>query len=353
MSIPEVFENVPHRRYNPLLDEWVLVAPHRAKRPWSGRIEKTLDEERPKYDPGCYLCPRNTRSSGHANPDYQTTFVFENDFPSLLHENLGEPSVHEACNGLIRGVEERGICRVICFSPRHDLTLAEMDLSAIGLIVDLWHEQYVDLGSKDFISHVLIFENKGALMGCSNPHPHGQIWANESIPSLPASKIDAQVRYFKAHNSPLLMDYLDWEKQQGERTIYENEAFISLVPFWAVWPFETMILPKRHVTNITDLDDAEKAAWAEILKDLAIRYDNVFQSSFPYSMGINQLPTDGQAWAGLTLHQAFFPPLLRSASIKKFQVGYEMSAEPQRDITPEQAVNRLRECGGKHYKEES
>jgi len=356
MPLDLVFEDSPHRRYNPLLNEWVLVAPHRAKRPWSGKIEKAPDSQRPAYDPGCYLCPRNTRASGHTNPDYAETYVFENDFPSLLHNGETGPlepaASHEACHGLARAVRERGVCRVICFSPRHDLTLAEMEAGAIRKVVDVWAGQYEDLGSKNYISHVLIFENKGEMMGCSNPHPHGQIWANETIPSFPARKIASQLHYRQAHGRPMLMDYLEWELGQGQRIVAENEAFVALVPFWAIWPFETMIVPKRPVARITDLADAERSAWAGILRDLTVRYDNVFQTAFPYSMGINQLPTDGGEYPGLVMHQSFYPPLLRSAVVKKFQVGYEMSAEPQRDITPEQAAARLRECGGRHYKAE-
>lgn len=353
MPLETVFVDTPHRRFNPLLDEWVLVAPHRAKRPWTGKVEKAAADDRPEYDAGCYLCPGNTRVGGVVNPKYTETYVFENDFSSLLHDPAGAnaPAArHEACNGLVSAVQERGICRVICFSPKHNLTIAEMETSAIRKVVDVWAEQYEDLGAKDFISHVLIFENKGDLMGCSNPHPHGQIWANESIPSFPARKIASQLKYFKAHGSPLLLDYLNWELAQGERVVAENESFALLAPFWAVWPFEAMIVPKRAVSSILELTDSERSAWADILRDLAARYDNVFETSFPYSMGINQRPTDGGEYPGVMLHQSFFPPLLRSATVKKFQVGYEMSAEPQRDITPEQAVARLRECGGAHYK---
>lgn len=338
----------PHRRYNPLIKEWLLVSPHRATRPWSGKIEATAPAGRPQYDPKCYLCPGNARTSGEKNPDYAHTFVFQNDFAALLQNEESAPETSD-CNGLVRRTPERGICRVICFSPRHDLTLAEMDQSALRRIVDLWVEQYIDLAAVDFISHVLIFENKGELMGCSNPHPHGQIWSSEHIPTLPARKIESQMEYFKSHGSPLLMDYVEWELGVGERLVAENEHFVALVPFWAVWPFETMVLPRRAVQSVAELTDSERSGWADMLSQVAIRYDNLFQTSFPYSMGINQLPTDGAEYPGFVLSQSFFPPLLRSASIRKFLVGYEMSAEPQRDITPEQAAGRLRECGGKHY----
>lgn len=349
MPLDPVFADVPHRRFNPLLEEWVLVAPHRAKRPWSGKIEKAPANDRPAYDPACYLCPRNTRSSGHVNPDYPSTYVFENDFPSLLHDDPTPFALNDH-KGLIRAEKERGVCRVICFSPRHDLTMAEMDVASIRRVVDLWAEQYLDLGAMDFISHVMTIENKGDIMGCSNPHPHGQIWANERVPSYPARKIEAQLRHHKAHGSPLLMDYLEWELREDVRVIAKNEHCVALVPFWAVWPYETMILPRRAVSSVDQLSGAEREAWAAVLKELLVRYDNIFESSFPYSMGLNQRPTDGGDYPGLVAHQAFFPPLLRSATIKKFQVGYEMSAEPQRDITPEQAADRMRQCGGRHYK---
>ncbi|MBN1866604.1 UDP-glucose--hexose-1-phosphate uridylyltransferase [Candidatus Sumerlaeota bacterium] len=339
-------ENSPHRRFNPLLDEWVLVSPHRTERPWSGKVESAPAASLPAYDPDCYLCPRNTRSSGAANPDYTDTFVFDNDFPALVQgaENADRVSVDE-CGGLVRAVPERGICRVVCFSPRHDLTLARMDTDAIGRVIDLWVDQYVDLGARDFISHVLIFENKGETMGCSNPHPHGQIWATERVPSLARRKIESQLRYRAAHGRAMLMDYLEWELGEGRRIVASNAHWVALVPFWAVWPFEATIAPRREVSAIAELDPSERAAWAAILRDLTIRYDNLFGTSFPYSMGIHQRPTDGGAYEGVVLHQSFYPPLLRSATIKKFQVGYEMSGEPQRDITPETAAAKLREKG--------
>jgi len=398
----QAFANTPHRRFNPLLEEWALVSPHRAKRPWQGGVEKRPPDARRRYDPDCYLCPGNTRSSGRTNPDYADTFVFENDFPALHHgeespaspvaptprrEECGPAALggdcgpaalgvkcgtaalgvkcgtaalgcgaspgdlrsFEDCAGLIRAAQERGVCRVVCFSPRHDQTLPRMETSATVKVIALWAEQYEDLGAKDFISHVLIFENKGEMMGCSNPHPHGQIWATERVPSLAGRKIDSQLRYFKSRGALLLMDYLAWELAEEERLIARNDSFVALVPFWAVWPFEAMILPVRPVAAISDLEPAEREAWAEILRDLTIRYDNLFETSFPYSMGINQRPTDRGEYPGVVLHQAFYPPLLRSAVVRKFQVGYEMSGEPQRDITPEQGAARLRDCGGKHY----
>lgn len=340
--------NQPHRRYNPLLNEWILVSPHRAMRPWQGKVESTGNAGRPKFDPKCYLCPGNQRASGAVTPKYQNTFVFENDFPALLHGEDGSEPQNE-CNGIIRSMPEKGLCRVICFSPRHDLTLAEMEVEAIRKVVDLWIDQYCDLRELDFISHVMIFENKGELMGCSNPHPHGQIWSTEHIPTLAGKKIDSQLAYCNSHGSSLLMDYLKWELQTKERVVAENDSFVALVPFWATWPFETMILPRREVTSTDALDESERSAWAAILKELTVRYDNLFETSFPYSMGITQKPTDGREYPGVVFHQSFYPPLLRSAVVRKFLVGYEMSGESQRDITPEQAAGRLRECGGEHY----
>jgi UDPglucose--hexose-1-phosphate uridylyltransferase len=340
-----VFCDTPHRRYNPLLEEWLLVSPHRAKRPWQGQVEDLPPDSRPAYDPKCYLCPGNKRTSGEINPAYPDVYAFDNDFAALMPgDRPGEAM--DACAGLIRAHQERGLCRVLCFSPRHDEALPGMEPAAIRKVVDLWADETQDLGAKDFISYVQIIENKGAMMGCSNPHPHGQIWANETVPTMPAKKTDAQMRYERAHGRPMLMDYLDWELAQKERVISANEHWVLLVPFWAVWPFETMLVPRRPVASVPELNDAERSAWAAILKDATLRYDALFETQFPYSMGVHQKPTDGGLYPGVVLHQSFFPPLLRSATVRKFQVGYEMSAEPQRDITAEQAAGRLRDCGG-------
>ncbi|MBL7795955.1 MAG: UDP-glucose--hexose-1-phosphate uridylyltransferase [Saprospiraceae bacterium] len=332
-------QDFPHRRYNPLTDSWVLVSPHRAKRPWQGQVENLPPDTRPAYDPGCYLCPGNTRANGEQNPDYAGVFVFDNDFAALLPYVSADSTGDSA---FFRARPERGLARVICFSPRHDLTIPEMDTAAIRQVVDAWVQEYCTLGARSFIRYVQIFENKGAVMGCSNPHPHGQIWAQSSIPDEPLKKQRAQRKYWKRHGRTLLADYLQEEVSKNERILFENEHFVALVPFWAVWPFEAMIIPKRPMPRITDLMDAEKDALADAYRRLTIRYDNLFQTSFPYSAGIHQAPTDGKPHPEWHWHFVFYPPLLRSATVKKFMVGYEMLANPQRDITPEKAAEMLR-----------
>ena len=335
-----------HRRYNPLLDEWVLVSPHRTRRPWLGQVERLPDEMRPAYDPTCYLCPGNQRAGGVKNPGYDETFVFTNDFASLLPD---VPSAQFEEAGLLRAEAEPGTCRVVCFSPRHDLTLAEMSLPEILRVIDTWVEQAAELGQ--VYRWVQIFENKGAIMGCSNPHPHGQIWCGDSLPDLPAREERAQRAYSAGHAQPLLLDYLALELQKGERIVVENEEWVVLVPFWAVWPFETMLLPRRHTMRLPDMDAAQRQGLAEILKNLLVRYDNLFETSFPYSMGWHPAPNKTDAAAHWQLHAHFFPPLLRSATVKKFMVGYELLSEPQRDLTPEQAAERLRALPVVHYKQ--
>lgn len=339
----------PHRRYNPLSREWVLVSPHRTKRPWQGQVETTAAEQRPTYDPTCYLCPGNTRAGGEVNPLYDHTFVFTNDYAALLPDT---PDGEYAQGELIRAVSERGTGRVVCFSPRHDLTLAEMDVADLARVVDVWVDQYNELGAQPLVNYVQIFENRGAMMGASNPHPHGQIWATEHVPLNVAREQEAQQEYFAAHGRSLLSDYLDLELADGARIVSTNDHFVALVPFWAVWPFETLVVSRRHVGALPDLQAEERAGLADILKQLTTRYDNLFQVSFPYSMGFHQRPTDGGDHESWHLHAHFYPPLLRSATVRKFMVGFELLGEAQRDITAESAAERLRSLPSRHYRAE-
>ncbi len=332
-----MIESSPHRRYNPLSGEWVLVSPERLQRPWLGLEEAPSVETRPAYDPTCYLCPGNERVGGRRNPSYEHTFVFDNDFPAL---RPASPSGRSAPHPLFRSIRESGLCRVICFSPRHDLTLAEMSPEEIRRVVDVWAEQVEELGRR--FRWVQLFENKGDLMGCSNPHPHGQVWATRTLPTEPAREDRRQRAYWQKHGRLLLLDYAEAEEKAGERLVLENEHWLVLVPFWAVWPFETLLLPRRHIRHLPDLEEDEREALASILKGLLVRYDNLFHTSFPYSMGWHGAPTGRGDVSHGQLHAHFYPPLLRSATVKKFLVGYEMLAEPQRDLTPEEAAERLR-----------
>lgn len=334
------FEDHPHRRYNPLNGEWVQVSPHRAKRPWQGQQEDVAKEEKLKYDEKCYLCPGNQRVGSERNPDYKHTLVFQNDFSALL-QDIPDGELIEG--EIFRAKSERGICRVICFSPRHDLTIPDMDVESIVKVVDLWQKEYKDLGDKDFINYVQIFENKGSVMGASNPHPHGQIWSQSSIPDEPAKEDERQKAYYKKHGRSLLADYLKRELELQKRIVFENNSFAALVPFWAVWPFETMIVSKRHFGNVLQMTEKEKFDFAATYKALTQKYDKVFHVSFPYSAGIHQSPTNGNTNEWWHFHKHFYPPLLRSATVKKFMVGYEMLANPQRDITAENSAMRLRE----------
>jgi len=342
--------DTPHRRLNPLTGEWVLISPHRAKRPWLGQVEKTSPENLPTYDPTCYLCPRNERAGGFRNPDYSSTFVFDNDFAALLPD---ETQALASDHPLLVSVSERGLCQVVCFSPRHDLSLPELDQIDVENVIRTWMGQSAELGAKDFIHYVQVFENKGAVMGASNPHPHSQIWATGLIPNEPAKELERQTDYFNQHSHPLLADYLDQEHKRQERILFSNDHFTALVPYWAIWPFEVIVVAHRNVARLNELTDVEVSALAGIMKRVTTRYDNLFEISFPYSMGFHQAPFDTQSHPEWTLHAHFYPPLLRSATVRKFMVGFELLGMPQRDITPEIAAERLRSLSDVHYKRSS
>ncbi|WP_353146973.1 UDP-glucose--hexose-1-phosphate uridylyltransferase [Flavobacterium sp.] len=337
----------PHRRYNPLLDEWILVSPHRAKRPWQGQQEAVSIDLLPAHDETCYLCAGNSRSNGTQNPQYETCYVFENDFPALLDDDIEFENQNKK---LFQLKPEKGINKVICFSPKHNVTLAEMDVLEIENVIKTWKEEYITLGNKDYINYIQIFENKGSVMGCSNPHPHGQIWAQSSLPTQIEKTQKSLQAYYEKHQISLLEDYVTQELQLQERIVIENDHFVVLVPFWATWPFETMIISKRHFGNLIGLTSKETLAFAEIIKGITVKYDNLFETSFPYSAGIHQAPTDKISHPEWHFHMHFYPPLLRSASVKKFMVGYEMLGEAQRDISPEKSAEMLRNLPNTHYK---
>jgi UDPglucose--hexose-1-phosphate uridylyltransferase len=331
--------NRPHRRYNPLRRQWVLVSPQRTQRPWQGQTTKPAAPQRIAYDPTCYLCPGNPRAGGVRTPKYTGVYAFDNDYPALLPEEVGQPV--PVPGSLLVSEREVGRCRVVCFDPDHSLTLSQMPLASIERVIECWVEETAGLGALPAINYVTVFENRGAMMGSSNPHPHCQIWATGHIPDEPLAEGAAQLDYFTMHGRTLLSDYLAQESG-GERMVCENDAFLALVPYWAVWPFETLIIPKRSVGSFVDLDATQKSGLADILKRVTTRYDNLFQVSFPYTMGFHQRPTDGEPHAEWEFHAHFFPPLLRSAEIRKFMVGFEMLGMPQRDITPEKAAEMLR-----------
>ena len=333
-------EDHPHRRYNPLNGSWVLVSPHRAKRPWQGQVEEIAKEKKPTYDENCYLCPGNGRIGGEKNPSYKNTFSFTNDFSALIPDT---PEGSYEDGELFKSESERGFCKVICFSPRHDLTIPDMEVDAIVKVVDLWQKEFEEIGKMKSINHIQIFENKGSVMGASNPHPHGQIWAQNSIPDEPFKEDQKQKEYFEKHQKSLLEDYVNKELDKKERIVMENDFFVALVPYWAVWPFETIIISKRHIVDILQFSNSEKKDFAEIYKGVTGKYDKLFNTSFPYSAGIHQKPTDGKDRKWWHFHMHFYPPLLRSATVKKFMVGYEMLANPQRDITAETSAKMLRE----------
>ena len=336
--------NTPHRRKNMLTGEWVLVSPHRTKRPWQGKKDQPQQVLNLDYDPTCYLCPGNQRAGGENNPQYENTFSFKNDFAALI-----ESPKTSFKSGLLAAESESGLCKVICYSPNHSLTLPLMSLEAIDKVITLWQREYRELGEMEEVNYVQIFENKGAIMGCSNPHPHGQIWAQHSIPQEVQKKVYHQKKYWEENGSSLLEDYTKQELEAKERVVLENESFVVVVPYWAVWPYETMIIPKRHLTSIAALNSAEVKDYSKILKELTILYDNLFETSFPYSAGIHQAPTNDDEHQYWHWHMSFYPPLLRSAEVKKFMVGYEMFANAQRDITAEQAAAALRALPVTHY----
>ena len=329
-----------HRRFNPLTNEWVLVSPHRTQRPWQGAVEKLPAVARPAYDPTCYLCPGNPRAGGTHNPQYTSTFIFENDF-AALKKDVPAARIDVQDKGLIVAEGESGICRVMCFSPRHDLTLSSMELPAIEEVVRTWTSQFAELSTTPDISHVQIFENRGEMMGASNPHPHCQIWATRSIPQAPAHELSAQQAYLKKHGSCLLCDYLKLEEIEKSRIVCSNEAFVVMVPYWAVWPFEVLVCSRRHLGTLPEIKGSEASQLAAILKQIVSTYDRVFEVPFPYSMGFHQSPVNGD-YPEWHFHAHFYPPLLRSATVRKFMVGFEMLGTPQRDITPEIAAEKLR-----------
>src|SRR5215510_4287376 len=336
----------PHRRFNPLTREWILVSPHRMERPWQGLAEKPPQPAAVAYDPGCYLCPGNARAGGARNPDYRSTFVFDNDFPGLLP---AIPATDRNDRGLLLAQTEKGICRVVCFSGRHDLTLGLMSEQEIRKVLDIWVQQHRELGNTPWINHVQIFENRGATMGASNPHPHCQIWANANLPNQVEKERRSQLEYRAQHNSCLLCDYLELELKQEQRVVCRNQHFVVLVPFWSIWPFEVMLLSVRHLGAMDALTEAELNSLAEIVRRLCTRYDNLFEVPFPYTMGFHQKPTDNSAHPEWHFHTHYYPPLLRSATVPKFMVGFEMLGSPQRDLTPEVAAERLRSLSDVHY----
>ncbi|KAF9111470.1 galactose-1-phosphate uridyl transferase [Mortierella sp. AM989] len=371
------FNHHSHRRFNPLTNSWVLCSPHRTQRPWQGKEEDDDKANQPSYDPSCYLCPTNTRASGGVqNPDYKDTFVFENDFPAVRQNQPILDVSEDTFNPLLQTESVRGQCHVICFSPKHDKTLADMSENEILPVIQTWIDIYNDLQSKPQINHIQIFENKGAIMGCSNPHPHCQVWSTEDVPQESTQELRNMAAYEEKYQRCMLCDYVDTETKSdqkakaraattgidstttlaatpdGSRIVCENNSFMCVVPFWATWPFETIVLSKSHLARLSDATPTQRQDLANIIRRITCRYDNLFKCSFPYSMGIHQAPTNGnldqEKLAHLHLH--FYPPLLRSATVRKFLVGFELLGQAQRDLTPEQAAKRLSDCSEVHYK---
>lgn len=351
-----------HRRRNPLTGDWVLVSPHRNNRPWLGATEAAATAKLPQHDPACPLCPGNTRANGETNPNYQYTHVFVNDFSALSQATSPDPAsqtstvntnpqhVASSDDPLFSYTAASGECRVICFAPEHDKTLPELSLSELAAVISTWQQHYVELSQRYACVHV--FENKGAIMGCSQPHPHGQIWAHPHLSTEIEREDQQQRHYFQQYGRALLADYAAQESADGSRTVFENADWLVVVPFWAAWPFETLVLPKIELTDLSALDLNQIMSLAEALQTLTIKYDNLFQCSFPYSMGWHNAPAlSGEAQSHWRLHAHFYPPLLRSATVKKHMVGYEMLAESQRDLTPETAAAILRAAPHRHYKQ--
>jgi len=337
----------PHRRWNPLRQSWVMVSPHRTQRPWQGEVGEKALPSGITHDPQCYLCPGNERAGGARNPQYEGIFTFVNDYAALLPES---PALSDApVSPLLAAEPARGLCKVLCFHPDHSLTLARMHRPEIRAVVDAWSREYEELSALEWIEYVQIFENRGAMMGASNPHPHGQIWSTGFVPDEPAAETKAQREHLSSTGCCLLCDYLAAERAAGERIVVENEHFTALVPWWAVWPFEVMVLSRRHLGAMPELTSDERDGLADILKRVATRYDNLFATSFPYTMGFHQSPTDQEEHPEWHFHAHFYPPLLRSATVRKFMVGFEMLGMPQRDITAEGAALRLRECSEEHF----
>lgn len=332
-------QDYSHKRYNILTGEWVLVSPHRAKRPWQGQNEAIANEDRPSHDDNCYLCARNARMNGEINPDYKNVFVFTNDFAALQNDS----KIFKVEDGLLLAQSEQGICKVICFSPDHSKSLADMEVANIQKVVEAWQDQFAELGKIEGINYVQIFENKGAVMGCSNPHPHGQVWSQSSLPNEVEKKDFQQLTYYNKNNRSILGDYLAQELEKKERIIFENDSFVVLIPFWAIWPFETMIVPKKAQKDILEMTEEDTHFFAEAISVITKAYDKLFNCSFPYSSGIHQAPTNGEENLHWHWHMSFYPPLLRSATVKKFMVGYEMFGSPQRDITAEVATQKLKD----------